>query len=28
VSGTAMLVWILSRHPEHDVAGAGATSQA
>lgn len=28
VSGTVMLVWILSRHPEHDVAGAGATSQA
>ena len=28
VSGTAMLVWILSRHPEHDVAGTTATSQA
>ena len=28
VSGTVMLVWILSRHPEHDVAGTTATSQA
>jgi len=28
VSGAAMLVWILSRHPEHDVAGTTATSQA
>ena len=28
VSGTAMLVWILSRHPEHDVAGTTATRQA
>jgi len=28
VSGTAMLVWILSRHPEHDVARTTPTRQA
>ena len=28
VSGTAMLVWILSRHPEHDVARTTTTRQA
>lgn len=28
VSGTAMLVWILSRHPEHDVARTAPTRQA
>ena len=28
VSGTAMLAWILSRHPEHDVAGSTTTRQA
>lgn len=28
VSGTAMLVWILSRHPEHDVARMAPTRQA
>ena len=28
VSGTAMLVWILSRHPEHDVARVVAPRQA
>ena len=28
VSGTVMLVWILSRHPEHDVAATPISSQA
>ena len=28
VSGTAMLVWILSRHPEHGSASPVATRQA
>ncbi len=28
VAGTAMLVWILSRHPEHDVARTTPTRQA
>ena len=28
VSGAAMLAWIVSRHPEHDVAGVPTTSQA
>ena len=28
VSGAAMLAWILSRHPEHDVAGSTTTRQA
>ena len=28
VSGAAMLAWILSRHPEHDVAGSPTTRQA